>query len=113
MNTEKRRANKEIVTLNGTSDTYYSIPSSYYGFVAFQVTDPDSSISGVLSVTLEMSIDGVSWVDAIDANGEFITGTVSIGGTILEKLSDVNNAISLRLKLTSGVTGSVLITTII
>lgn len=102
---------KETITLKNSVDTFYSIRKPYFGFLLFQVSDVNSDLSGSLSATLEMSVDGEVWADATDYASEVISGSVATGGTYIEKLSDVNPAINFRLKLASGVSGSVLIST--
>ena len=102
---------KETVTLKGSADTFYAIRKPYHGFLLAQVSDVNSTLGGALSVKLEMSVDGELWADATDYAEEVISGTVSLGGTYIVKLSDVNPAINLRLKFVSGVSGSVLIST--
>jgi len=101
----------ENITLDGSGEQYYMLRPSYTGFISYQISDPDSNLSDACAINLEMSNDGVNWLQATDANSEDITHSLAVGSTVLEKLSDVNPAIKLRLYFTSSVTGEITIST--
>ena len=58
-----------------------------------------------------MSNDGENWLQATDAAGDDITMDLSVGSASMEKLSDVNPFVKLRLNLATAVTGTLLIST--
>jgi len=102
--------NTELVLTGSTSQSYFIRPA-YSGFVSYQVSDPGTTLSGALTINLEMSNDGKNWAQATDANGDDITHSLTAGSSILEKLSDVNPAIKFRLTFASATTGTVSIST--
>lgn len=108
---EKDSLNVETFTLTGSGTDAILIRPNYTGFVSYQVSDTGSTLSGGLTINLEMSNDGQTWTAATDAVGEVITHSLAAGASILEKLSDVNPAIKLRLVFASAVTGVLLIST--
>ncbi len=108
---EKDNFIKENVVLTGAGTQYYAIRTAVNGFVIYQLSDPSSTLSGALTVNLEMSNDGENWLQATDANGDDITHSLSAGSSVMEKLSDVNPFVKLRLDLSSAVTGTLLIST--
>ena len=108
---EKDSVKNENFVLTGSGSDYLLIRPSYSGFVSYQVSDPNSILSGTLTVNLEMSDDGKNWIQATDAADEDITDSLSAGGSIMQKLSDVNPAIKFRLALVSAVTGTLQIST--
>lgn len=108
---EKDSVKNEDFVLTGSGTDALFIRSSYSGFVSYQVSDPDSTLSGALTINLEMSDDGKNWVQATDASDIDITDSLSAGNSILQKLSDVNPAIKFRLVFASTVTGTLQIST--
>lgn len=108
---EKDTLEKIEVVLNGSGTQALMLRPAYTGFVSYQVSDPDSTLSGSLAINLEMSNDGETWTEATDASGEVISQTIAAGESILEKLSDVNPAIKLRLAFASTSTGTIKIST--
>jgi hypothetical protein len=100
-----------ILSLSGNGGDLIMLRPSYTGFVSYQLSDPDSTLSGSLTINLEMSNDGINWLQATDSGGEVITHTLAAGGTVMEKLSDVNPAIKLRLNLVTAVTGDLQVST--
>lgn len=100
---------KESFILNGGGAQYYALRSAVNGYLVYQLSDPDSNLSGALTINLEMSNDGSNWLQATDSNGDDITHILTVGGSVMEKLSDVNPFVKLRLSLVSAVTGEILI----
>lgn len=96
---------KEI-SLSGNGDQYASLPSPSRGFATYQVSNADDDLSGALTINLQMSNDGINWIQATDANGDNITHSLASGSSVMEKLSDVNPFVGLRLAFPTAVTGT-------
>jgi hypothetical protein len=97
---------EDSVVLNGSGTQYYPVVTTAREFLIYQIADPLATLSGALTVNLEMSNDGVNWLQATDANGDAITHSLSAGSSIMEKLSDVNHFVKLRFSFASAVTGT-------
>lgn len=108
---EKDTQNNISLELSGNGGDLLLLRPSYTGFVSYQLSDPDSTLSGGLAINLEMSNDGINWIQATDASGDDISHSLLVGESVMEKLSDVNPAIKLRLNLVTAVTGTLQIST--
>lgn len=101
----------DTLILPGSGNNAILLRPSYTGFISYQISDPSSTLSGALTINLEMSNDGQNWLPATDATDTTITHSLSAGSSVMEKLSDVNPAIKLRLVFVTAVTGTLNIST--
>ena len=93
------------------TDQPIAVTNSYSGGMSFEVSNPSSDLSGPATINVEMSVSGVNWEQATDANGDDFTYTLAAGATIMEAISGIPEGTLLRLVLSGSVTGTLEVTT--
>lgn len=109
-NREADTIQKSTITLREANQVIAST-KSYSSGMSFEVANLAANLSGSATVNIQMSVSGTNWVQAVDANGNNFTYTLTSGGVVIDAITGIPEGTPLRIVVVENLTGTLEIAT--